>query len=264
MPRLILVLLDGLHAAAADARMGFMAALVENGDAVRHTLSCALPPLSRPLYATLLTGRAPAELGIFRNDDARLCPAPTLFHHAREAGLVTAAAAYYWFSELCNRAPFVPERDRLTLDPTLPISHGLFYRRDDYPDEELFGDAEALYRRFSPHLLLVHSMNIDNAGHLSGGDSAAYRQAAREADGLLARHVPRWLAEGCALCVTSDHGMHPDGWHDDLVDEVRRVPLWFLGDAWRAPLAALGRPPRQTDLAALCRALLLRRESRAS
>ena len=256
MPRLILVLLDGLHAAAADSHMGFMAALVEHGDARRLTLDCALPPLSRPLYATLMTGRTPAELGLFRNDDARLCPVPTLFHQARAAGRVTAAAAYYWFSELCNRAPFDPGRDRLTLNADLPIGHGLFYQRDDYPDAELFLDAEALRRRCSPDLLLVHSMNIDNAGHLSGGQSAAYRQAVREADGLLSLWLPRWRAEGYALCVTADHGMHADGRHDDLVDEVRRVPLWLLGDAWDAPLDALGRAPRQTDIAALCRAAL--------
>ncbi len=256
MSRLLLVLLDGLHAAAADTHMGFMAALTGHGRALRWTLDCALPPLSRPLYATLMTGRTPAELGLFHNADARLCPVPTLFHQAHSAGCVTAAAAYCWFSELCNRAPFDPGRDRLTLDAALPISHGLFYRRDDYPDEEVFSDAETLRRRCDPHFLLVHSMNIDHAGHCSGGQSAAYRQAVREADGLLSLWLPRWLAEGYALCVTADHGMHADGQHDDLTGDVRRVPLWLLGDAWRAPLDALGRAPRQTDIARLCRAAL--------
>ena len=46
--------------------------------------------------------------------------------------------------------------------------------------------------------------------------------------------------------------MHADGQHDDLVDDVRRVPLWLIGDAWRAPLDALGHAPRQTDIASLC------------
>ena len=256
MSRLIFILLDGLRAAAADRHMGFMAALTEHGDAQRLTLDCALPPLSRPLYATLLTGRTPAVLGLFHNGDVRPCPVPTLFHQARDAGLVTAAAAYCWFSELCNRAPFEAGRDRLTLDPSLPIGRGLFYRRDDYPDEELFADAEALRRRCSPELLLVHSMNLDNAGHLSGGHSAAYRQAVREADGLLSRLLPLWRAAGYALCVTADHGMHADGQHDDLVEDVRRVPLWLVGDAWRTPLDALGHPPRQTDVAGLCRKVL--------
>ena len=252
MSRLILVLLDGLRAAAADNHMGFMAALTEHGDARRLTFDCALPPLSRPLYATLITGRTPAELRFFHNGDARLCPAPTIFHQARDARRVTAAAAYYWFSELCNRTPFDPGRDRLSLDATLPIGHGLFYQRDDYPDEELFHDAEALRRRCTPDLLLVHSMNIDNAGHVSGGHDAAYRQAVREADRLLSLWLPLWQAAGYALCVTADHGMHADGQHDDLIDDVRRVPLWLIGDAWRAPLDALGHAPRQTDIARLC------------
>ena len=255
MPRLLLILLDGLRA-AATRHMGFMAAITEHGRARRLTIDCALPPLSRPLYATLMTGRTPAALGLFHNDDARLCPVPTLFHQAHDAGLVTAAAAYHWFSELCNRAPFDPGRDRLTIDATLPISYGLFYQRDDYPDEELFHDAETLRRRYDPRLLLVHSMNIDTAGHRSGGRSAAYRQAVREADGLLSRWLPLWQAAGYALCVTADHGMHADGQHDDLTGDVRRVPLWLLGDVWSAPLDALGRDPRQTDVARLCRAAL--------
>lgn len=258
MAGLILVLLDGLHADAADRHMGFMAALTEHGEARRLTLDCALPPLSRPLYATLLTGCSPAELGIFHNADTRLCPVPTLFHQARDAGLVTAAAAYYWFSELCNHAPFNPGRDRLTLNQNLPISHGLFYQRDDYPDAELFNDAEALRTLYHPDFLLVHSMNIDNAGHTDGGDSAGYRRAVREADRLLSCHIPRWQAEGYSLCVTADHGMHADGQHDDLVESVRRVPLWLLGPAWNPLLESIGHPLRQTDIAPLCRSILLR------
>ena len=251
MSRLVFVLLDGLAAAAAATHMGFLAALTQAGKA-RHTeLTAELPPLSRPIYATLLTGRTPLETGIVRNEDARLAPAPTLFARARAAGLTTAAGAYHWMSELCNGTPFVPARDRLCEDANLPIQHGLFYSEDAYPDAELFRDAEALRQRFTPDLLLVHSMGIDFAGHAAGADSRAYREAVRAADALLALHVPAWLDWGASVLVTSDHGMDADGSHSDATDAARRVPFWLVGAPKDTPL-----PARQTDIAPLAARLL--------
>lgn len=251
MSRLVLVLLDGLGEAAAATHMSCMAALTGAGVA-RHTeLTAELPPLSRPIYATLLTGRTPVETGILRNDDARVLPMPTLFSRTRESGLTTAAAAYHWMSELCNRAPFAPGHDRLSEDLALPISHGLFYREEAYPDAELFADAEALRLRHEPDLLLVHSMGIDFAGHSEGADSRAYREAVRAADALLAAAVPVWLAWGAAVMVTSDHGMDADGSHSDVTDAARRVPFWLLGAPKDAAL-----PARPTDIAPLAARLL--------
>lgn len=251
MNRCILVLLDGLGAASARKHMGFLAALTRGGMA-RHTeLMAELPPLSRPVYATLVTGLPPLQTGILRNEDVRPCPGPTLFSRARAAGLTTAAAAYHWMSELCNRAPFVPERDRLCDDARLPISHGLFYSQDAYPDDELFRDAEALRLRHAPHLLLVHSMGIDWAGHRAGAGSRAYRDAARAADALLAAYLPRWLEAGFPVLVTSDHGMDADGSHTDPTPAARRVPFWLAG----AP-DAVELPGRQTDIAPLAARLL--------
>lgn len=252
MNRLVFVLLDGLGAATARRCMSYLRALTEAGQA-RHTeLEAQLPPLSRPLYTTLLCGLSPVQSGILRNDDARLCPAPTIFQRARDAGLSTAAAAYCWISELCNRAPFMPERDRLTDDPSLPVSHALFYSQDAYPDDELFRDAEALRLRHAPDLLLVHSMGVDCAGHAAGADAAAYREAARTADGLLARYLPRWLEAGYAALITSDHGMDADCAHYDSTEQARRVPLWLAGRAWKG----LPLPARQTQVAGLALAAL--------
>lgn len=251
MSRLVFVLLDGLGAAAAATHMSFLAALTQASQA-RHTeLTAELPPLSRPIYATLLTGLTPLETGIVRNEDARLAPAPTLFARARAAGLTTAAAAYHWVSELCNIAPFTPGRDRLCDDEALPVSHGLFYSEDAYPDAELFRDAEALRLRYEPHLLLVHSMGIDFAGHASGADSRAYREAVRAADALLAASLPAWLASGAAVIVTSDHGMDADASHSDATEAARRVPFWLVGSPEDAPL-----PARQADIAPLAARLL--------
>ena len=106
MPRVIMVLLDGLAAATARQCLSYPQALEEAGEAQYAELMCFLPPLSRPAYATLLCGLPPAQSGIFHNGDSGPCPAPTIFFRAQNAGLVTAAAAYYWMSELCNTSPF--------------------------------------------------------------------------------------------------------------------------------------------------------------
>ena len=252
MQRVVFVLLDGLAAATARRCMSYMQSLTDAGLA-RHTeLQGELPPLSRPIYATLLTGLRPTQSGIMHNDDARLCPAPTIFSRAQDAGLTTAAAAYHWMSELCNVAPYEPGRDRITDDAALPIAHGLFYCTDAYPDDELFHDAACLRRRYAPHLLLAHSMGIDNAGHLHGANSKEYRDAARKADGLLARWLPEWMAAGYAVLVASDHGMDDDGSHNDNSEAARRVPLWLAGEGFKnTPL-----PADQTQIAGLvCRAL---------
>lgn len=252
MTRVIFVLLDGLAAATAQPCMGYMQSLADAGTARYTELIGELPPLSRPIYATLLSGKRPAESGITHNDDTRPCPLPNIFSRAQAAGLTTAAAAYHWMSELCNSRPFDPARDRCTDNPALPIAHGMFYCTDAYPDDETFHDAASLQLRYNPHLLLVHSMGIDNAGHIYGAESREYRNAARRADGLLARWLPRWAEAGYAVLVTSDHGMNADGSHNDASDACRRVPLWLAGEAWNnTPL-----PQNQTQIADIvCAAL---------
>ena len=246
MTRLVFVLLDGL-AATASPCMGYMQSLVDAGTARCTELIAELPPLSRPIYATLLSGKRPAESGITHNDDTRPCPEPHIFSRARATGLVTAAAAYHWMSELCNARPFDAARDRHTDNAALPIAHGHFYCTDAYPDDELFHDAASLQLRHNPHLLLVHSMGIDNAGHLYGAASREYRNAARRADGLLARWLPRWMEADYAVLVTSDHGMDADGSHNDTNDACRRVPLWLAGETVNStPL-----PQDQTQIADL-------------
>lgn len=244
--KVVLVLLDGLRASEARSCLGFAQAFVAARGGVHAELDAELPCLSRPLYATLLTGKTPVESGITSNAIVRRVGLPNVFDLCRGAGLRTAAAAYHWFSELYNEAPFTPAR-RLTREDGLPIQRGIFYWRDDYPDDHLFADAECLRAAHDPHFLLVHSMGVDNAGHGYGGDSRQYRAAARKADDLLARYVPGWIASGRTVIVTSDHGMGLDGMHGGPGEAERRVPLLAVGPGIAAEggTAAL----RQTEIA---------------
>lgn len=243
--KVILVILDGLNYQVAAHAMGHLHAYKEAGRAALYKLNCELPSLSRPLYECLLTGTPPIISGIVHNDIVRLSNQQSIFHYARNAQLTTAAAAYHWMSELYNRAPFVAARDRHTDDKTLPIQHGHFYYRDDYPDSHLFDDAEHLRLTHTPDFLLVHPMNIDDAGHKHGLDSAQYRNSARRADLCLADYLQGWLDDDYQVLVTADHGMNNDRSHNGLLAEEREVPLFVLGDAFSLDSNA---KPKQTEI----------------
>jgi len=243
--KVILVILDGLSCEVARHALGHLHACCEVGRGAMYTLNCELPSLSRPLYECILTGVAPIDSGIVSNRTVRLSSQRSIFHYAREAGLSTAAAAYHWISELYNRAPFDAPRDRHTDAPELPIQHGHFYYADHYPDSHVFADAESLRLRHRPGLLLVHPMNIDDAGHKHGLDSPQYRNSARTADTLLADYLQAWLDDGYQVLVTADHGMSLDRSHNGLLPQEREVPLFVLGNAFSLNRAAR---PEQTEL----------------
>ena len=195
--------------------MGHLQALCGAGRGQSYRLECELPSLSRPLYECILTGVPPIDSGIPHNDVVRLSQEQSLFHYARAAGLSTAAAAYHWVSELYNRAPFDPARDRHTDDSAMPIQRGHFYWSDHYPDSHLFADAESLRRRHAPNFMLVHSMNIDDAGHRHGLASPP-TATPRGADALLSEYLHQWLAAGYQVAITADHGMNEDRSHGGI------------------------------------------------
>ncbi|MDA0672248.1 MAG: alkaline phosphatase family protein [Cyanobacteria bacterium] len=227
--RVILVILDGLRFDVAQTSMGYLAHWVETAQASLYRVQAELPTLSRPLYEVLLTGTPVSMNGIGANDVVRLSHQRSVFHQATAQGLTTAAAAYSWFSELYNRAPFDPISDRDQHDVTLPIQHGRFYWADSYPDSHLLADAEILRQQHTPDFLLVHPMGIDHAGHCYGGNSAEYRNCAIAMDSLLSHYLPRWRGAGYTILITADHGMNADGMHGGNLPDVREVPLFCFG-----------------------------------
>ena len=253
MNRTIFILLDGLRYATARDCLGYMEALVVAGDAQVYEIRSELPSLSRPLYETLMSGLPPVKHGVVSNDTVRVSRVPNVFSLATAAGLRTAAAAYHWYFELNNRAPFSPEFRHVEDDPG-NIRYGAFYWDDTYPDSHLFADADWLLRRHAPDFLVLHPMNIDDAGHRFGGASREYRNAARTASALLAKYLPAWRAAGYTILVTSDHGMSDDGNHGGPDVTEARVPLYTVGsDAFTFDTA---KAPEQTEIAGLICSLL--------
>lgn len=228
--KLAFIMIDGLRYDAAVSEMGYMHHLVEKRQSARFKVKSELPSMSRPLYEVLLTGTPVCESGITTNQTVRLSHQESLFHLTKKHGLTNAAAAYYWVSELYNRAPFRHQTDRFQLDESQPIEKGIFYWEDHYPDSHLFTDAHSLMTSYKPDFLYVHSMNVDDDGHRYTGDSIEYRSRVIQVDTLLGSIIPAWVKEGYQVIVTADHGMNKDGMHGGTTPEDREVPLFIISE----------------------------------
>lgn len=226
--KLVFVLLDGLNYDAAYAHMGYMLHLSEKNRIAFFRVNGELPSMSRPIYEVLMTGTPSSVNGISNNFVTRRSNQVNLFRLAKEQGYRTAAAAYYWFSELYNSTPFDRLEDRETENESLDIQFGRFYFEDSYPDSHLFSDGHGLILRHRPEFVLIHPMGIDHIGHMHGGNSKEYRLKAVEADILLSSLLPVWTEMGYDIIVTSDHGMNEFGFHGGGSREERMVPLWIV------------------------------------
>lgn len=233
MGKAVLVILDGCGFDLATECCGYLEHMAEAGQAAKYKVQSQLPSMSRPLYATLLTGLPAHRHGVGNNWISAKLDAPSVFSLCRGEGRTSAAAAYYWISELFQHGPFDHARHRYQLQGEGDIQHGLYYFEDDYPDSHLLLDAEFLRRSFAPDFLLAHTMNIDHTGHLYGTGSMQRSLAAIRADAALASLVPLWLAAGAYVAVTADHGAGAHGLHGGNTPEQRAVPLYLLGPAIR-------------------------------
>jgi len=225
MNKIILVLSDALRYDIAKDNMGFLGHLVEYKLASLYKIVGELPSMSRPMYETIHTGVPSSQHGIVANSIVRLSNKPNVFQAVRNAGKVTAAAAYYWYSELYNRAPYDRIDDRETDDESLNIQHGRFFTEDEYPDIELFSSAAHLIRKFSPDYLLLHPMGMDYYGETYGSDSKEYRNHAVYQDSKLAPLIMEWQKSGYTIFITGDHGINKDGAHGGTTPEQRTVPF---------------------------------------
>ncbi len=228
MGKVIFILCDALRYDTAVASMGYLGHLVEARHATLYQVKGEIPSMSRPTYETTHTGLTASEHGIVSNLVVRLSTKPNVFQCAVHAGLTTAAAAYSWFSELYNRAPYDKVMDREVDDDSLAIQHGRFYTEDEYPDVELFATAGMLVRRFAPDYMLLHPMGMDYAGEAYGADSAQYRGHAIRQDMWLAPYITEWVEGGYSVLLSGDHGMNVDGHHGGTTPDVREVPLYVI------------------------------------
>ncbi len=230
LDKLIVVILDGCRYDTAVAQLGFMNHLVERQQASLLKVTSEMPSNSRPLYEVLMTGVPTYQNGIYSNYHAQRSKEWSLFELVKEASGITGAAAYHWYSELYNQAPYNILTDRIQHDSDKLIQHGIFYSEDSYPDSHLFADAHALVTDYQPDFLVVHSMNIDDVGHKYTANSREYAAMVNRADALLAVCLPEWLQQGYQVVVTADHGMDENGLHGGSLAAHREVPFYLISE----------------------------------
>jgi len=153
-----------------------------------------------------------------------------VFDQCFAQGKTTGAAAYHWISELYRRAPFDYESDRIGFDEESAVNHGIFYFEDSYPDSHVFADAEYIRNSRNPDFLLIHSMNIDDAGHHYGSESTEYHKAAATVNVILSSYMPVWLAKGYSVLITADHGMNEHRLHGGNTSNQRDVALYLFAE----------------------------------
>lgn len=231
MKKVILVMIDAQGFETAVQRAGFLEHLCEVGLAAKYRVACGLPSSSRPMYETILTGLPVSEHGIYSNQTVRRSTSENLFALTRRHGRTNAAAAYGWVSELyTDHAPFDVFRDRMQLDGSGDIDHGIFYIEDTYPDSHLYADGEMLRQMYHPDFLLIHPMNVDDMGHRHTAASREYGHASEVSFDQIAILFDRWREDGYDLLVTGDHGMDLLGMHGGNETIQREVPLYIVSD----------------------------------
>jgi predicted AlkP superfamily pyrophosphatase or phosphodiesterase len=230
----IFVLLDGCGFDVAECCLGYPEHLIEKKQGAKYRVIGELPSSSRPIYETLFTGLPPYLHGVVGNLHPFRSGKESVFDLCGKKGLITAAAAYYWMSELYVASPFNPARNRFSLESDSAIHHGIFYFEDHYPDSHVFSDAEFLRACYSPDLLLIHTMNGDETGHRFGYHSKEHHLAINRINEILAMAMPHWLNAGYQVVITADHGMNELGLHGGNTHLQRTVPLYLFSPKLKA------------------------------
>ncbi len=231
MGKVIFVMMDALGYDTGTKRAGYLEHLVAHQKAAKYRMQGDLPSASRPMYETLMTGLPAWVHGITVNGMVRKSRCENLFSLCRRQGLITAAAAFGWISELyTGRCPFNPYEDRILDHSCGDLDYGIFYQNCSYPDSELYADGEYLRKKYHPDFLLLHPMNVDTIGHTYGCMSKEYQGAADMSFQQIALLCDGWREDGYDVIVTGDHGMDALGIHGGNEEVQRDVPLYILSD----------------------------------
>ena len=246
-PRHVLVIsVDGLGASLYDRLAG--KTHISNLPRLRREGSYAegvvgvYPTVTYPSHTTIVTGRTPAEHGIYSNLSSRqpgkdlqqwfwfadAIKSPTLWDEARAHHLTTGAV--FW--PVTAGAPIdwdVPEiwapQKPLQVDPTYIAKYstpGILFQAllemgPPRPGQELdvtrSGLAAFILKKYKPNLLLVHLCDLDGEEHESGPDSPQTAATLEKIDAhvgeLLAADQAAGLAGSTDVFIVSDHGFLP-------------------------------------------------------
>jgi predicted AlkP superfamily pyrophosphatase or phosphodiesterase len=246
-PRHVLVIsLDGLGASLYDrlarkVHITNLPKLRKEGSYAEGVVG-VYPTVTYPSHTTIVTGRMPAEHGIYSNLSSRqpgknledwfwfadAIKAPTLWDEARAHHLTTGAV--FWPATAGARIDWdVPEiwdpQYPFQIDPTYIAKYstpGILFEAlleigPPQPGQELDVTRSALaafiLKKHKPNLLLVHLCDLDGSEHASGPDSPKTAATLEKIDAhvgeLLAAVQAAGLAASTDVFIVSDHGFLP-------------------------------------------------------
>lgn len=205
------VLVDGL-AAYAQPALPLLSQQVKEGRLKQFLVEAAIPTLSYPNYATIISGLDPEMHQFTDNDHRRQLASDHFFKKQHRAGRTSAVVGFHWWRDL--------------LGEDLPAS--TLYEAEDTPDHWVFEHAKVMAATLHPDFLLVHPMGVDWAGHVYGGQSPEYLAAATRIDREIHDFWQWWhLTMNGLLVVGADHGMGPGHHHDGNSAGEQQV-LYFV------------------------------------
>lgn len=236
--RLLLIILDGVPWRNWRRLFGNLEGWVETGDARVWRIRSTLPSISASCYASIHTGASPQVHGVTGNGNVFRVAHPDVFSVVREGGGATGAVAHSFWSEMFNRHPFDFVRDVEYDEPdSATINHGRFHTMTGYgadnqmtpSDVDLFASLTNLCLRFGLNYGLLHTCTLDSMGHRFGHDCKEMDHACAMMDEMLAPFIPRWLAAGCEVIVTADHGQSDRGHHGGRGEDQQDAALYWFG-----------------------------------
>lgn len=226
--KVVFVLLDGLQKFYAQEHLGYLEHLCEHKQAVKYEVHGELPSASRPMYETIFTGLPVYEHGITNNQIIRKSNKLHLFDLLKQNEKKSLVLGYYWLSELYISSPFQKDKHMLHEDKNSCIEKGFFYYEDHFPDNHLYALAANFMENDKYDFVVIHPMNIDDAGHRFYAGSKEYAMAVMKNDNLLSTYIPKWIEDGYTIVVASDHGMQELGYHGGNSDLQRDTMLYIV------------------------------------
>ena len=240
MPKLLLIILDGVPYRNWMRLFGNLEGWVKSGDAQRFKMSSVLPSTSASCYASIHTGVSPQAHGVTGNDTIFRLSQPDVFSQARKSDLITGAVTHSFWSEFFNRAPFDSLRDIEYDEPeSRSINHGRFHTMAGYghnnqmtpSDADLFATLTMLCQRFGLDYGILHTCTLDSMGHRFYHYSPEIDHACFMMDYMLAPRITKWRDMGYQVIVTADHGQDARGHHGGHDPLQQEFALYYFGDA---------------------------------
>jgi hypothetical protein len=214
--RVRVILVDGLSEPVAET-LPTWSSLCKRGLALR--VDVGFPTVSLPVQVSLWTGLTQQQTGIVFRSDRPLVPPLSTSIAAQVPGSRAVAENYGYIVRSIGFADTKPAM--------IDAAHPAKDADADAWRAGLWLDAAREAVASDARLAFVHVLRVDTWGHRKGGESAEYRQAANEADAIVAELVA--LAPDARWFLLSDHAHLPRGGHGGEEPFIRQVQHCIVG-----------------------------------